>query len=92
MCKPLVEFWRLENGSLILPRSLVDTPYPDEMQSFMEQNGIRNYRLVLPANKVGVAMNQCQMSAVLRIVLDHENYPLLIHCNKGKVGRSIGCT
>lgn len=51
----------------------------------MEENGIRQIVVPIPANKEIVCMDAQTMMKALGVVLDRENYPLLIHCNKGKV-------
>jgi tyrosine-protein phosphatase SIW14 len=71
--------------------TLVGQPYPAENIAFMEANGIKRYQIPLPAHKIpGECIPREDMVKVLLILLDAKNYPLLIHCNKGK--HRTGCT
>jgi tyrosine-protein phosphatase SIW14 len=63
----------------------VPKPFPDSYIEFMESGGIRQIVVHIPANKEVVCMDSATMTKALGVILDRENYPLLIHCNKGKV-------
>jgi tyrosine-protein phosphatase SIW14 len=73
--------------------TLVPEPYPKAYVDFMGDNGIRQIRVHVPANKEVVRINAKTMLEALGVVLDKTNYPLLIHCNKGKhrTGCVVGC-
>jgi len=49
----------------------------------MTAHNIRHHIIDFPSTKVGVSNDV--MKAVMKIALDKENFPLLIHCNHGKV-------
>ena len=70
---------------LINCSTLVDGEISDPFVRFMETNNIKHYRVQLPANKGKVCMTQDLMVQALGVDLNKANYPLLIHCNKGKV-------
>jgi Tyrosine phosphatase family len=72
-----------------ISRTLVPEKYPQPNIEFMAQNGIRHFQVHIPANKGTVCVPQCQMTEALGILLDRSNHPLLIHCNKGKVGLTL---
>lgn len=56
----------------------------------MTENGINHVRIQIQANKDPfLVIHQCDMSAALGVIMDRSNYPLLIHCNKGKVRTDI---
>jgi protein tyrosine/serine phosphatase len=69
--------------------TLVPEPYPKPYLQFMDDNGIRQIRVHVPANKETVKIEATTMVQALGVVLDRSNYPLLIHCNKGK--HRTGC-
>ncbi|KAF2840609.1 protein-tyrosine phosphatase, partial [Patellaria atrata CBS 101060] len=69
--------------------TVVPEPYPDEHVQFMRENGIQHITVHIRANKEEIRIDTCQMAAALGVVLDRSNYPLLIHCNKGK--HRTGC-
>ncbi|KAK8202885.1 tyrosine phosphatase family-domain-containing protein [Phyllosticta capitalensis] len=69
--------------------TLVDGEISDPFVRFMETNNIKHYRVQLPANKGKVCMTQDLMVQALGVALNKANYPLLIHCNKGK--HRTGC-
>jgi tyrosine-protein phosphatase SIW14 len=68
----------------------VPKPFPDSYIEFMENSGIHQIVVQIPANKEVVCMDAATMMKALGVVLDRTNYPLLIHCNKGK--HRTGCT
>jgi tyrosine-protein phosphatase SIW14 len=69
--------------------TLVPEPYPQPYVSFLQENGIHQIRVHVPANKETVKIEATTMVQALGVVLDRTNYPLLIHCNKGK--HRTGC-
>jgi len=73
--------------------TLVPEPYPKPYVQFLEDNGIKQIRVHVPANKEVVKIEATTMLQALGVVLDRKNYPLLIHCNKGKhrTGCVVGC-
>ena len=67
-------------------RTLVTEEYPEPNVQFMQANDIQHYQIGIEANKDPfVTIPQTSISAALAVVLNPQNYPLLIHCNKGKV-------
>lgn len=74
-------------ASLIAFRTLVPEKYLEPNVKFMQDNGIQHFQIGIPANKDAMAVvSPCLMTVALGVVLDRRNYPLLVHCNKGKVG------
>jgi tyrosine-protein phosphatase SIW14 len=73
--------------------TLVPEPYPKPYVQFLEDNSIRQVRIHVPANKEVMRIEATTMLQALGVVLDRKNYPLLIHCNKGKhrTGCVVGC-
>jgi tyrosine-protein phosphatase SIW14 len=69
--------------------TLVPEPYPQPYVEFLKDNGINQIRIHVPANKETVKIEATTMLQALGVVLDRTNYPLLIHCNKGK--HRTGC-
>lgn len=69
--------------------TLVKEDTPEPYARFIAENGIRHYRVHIPANKGSVCISTEAMVQALMVVLDRSNYPLLIHCNKGK--HRTGC-
>lgn len=70
--------------------TLVPEPFGNEYVDFMRTNGIRQIVVPVPANKEVVCIEDATIIQALGAVLDRSNYPLLIHCNKGK--HRTGCT
>jgi tyrosine-protein phosphatase SIW14 len=52
--------------------------------SFLEENGIKHHVVDMKGTKKETIPLEL-MRHILRIVLNKENYPLLIHCNRGRV-------
>lgn len=74
---------------LILHRTLVKKDDPDlELESFVSREGIRQVIFNMKGTKKQ-AIPLETMQSILSVVLDKENYPLLIHCNHGK--HRTGC-
>jgi hypothetical protein len=69
--------------------TLVDGPYPQDYVDWISKTNIRHIKYVLPPNKGKVAVKDRDIALMLMTVLEASNYPLLIHCNKGK--HRTGC-
>jgi tyrosine-protein phosphatase SIW14 len=69
---------------LIRGSSLVKKGFPIEFQDFVKGNGIRHCIIDMQGTKK-VDIPEIMMQSIMKIVLDQDNYPLLIHCNHGKV-------
>ena len=65
--------------------TLVSQPIPSGYAEFMNDHDIRHLQMPVPANKECISMSQKDMNEILDVVLEAANYPLLVHCNKGKV-------
>ena len=66
--------------------TLVKTPHSEEFLDYVEEKGVEHFRIVIPAHKTPFSIIPIEtLLQTLRIILNHANYPLLIHCNKGKV-------
>lgn len=73
---------------------LIPEPYPQENQQFVEENNIRFHQIPISGNKEPfVNIPQAGITEILKVVLNPENHPLLIHCNRGKhrTGCLVGC-
>ena len=56
----------------------------------MRQNGIKHHKIHILANKDGAVYTKDEtVNEVVKRMLDKENSPILIHCNKGK--HRTGC-
>ena len=55
----------------------------------MRHLGIKHYRILVLANKVKVRTSPKVVEEILKIVLDRRSHPVMVHCNKGKVGFSM---
>ena len=55
----------------------------------MAKNKIRHHNIVLtpnkPDDKKPRKMEVERVTEIVKLMLDRSNYPILIHCNKGKV-------
>jgi tyrosine-protein phosphatase SIW14 len=67
-----------------LCRSLVNRDFSPEFRDFMKFSGIRHCTIEMEGTKK-VAIPDAVMKSILKVVLNQENHPLLIHCNHGKV-------
>uniref|UniRef100_A0A060T8Y7 diphosphoinositol-polyphosphate diphosphatase n=1 Tax=Blastobotrys adeninivorans TaxID=409370 RepID=A0A060T8Y7_BLAAD len=86
------EFLRSLNLKSVLV--LIPEPYPEENVRFVEENGIRFFQVGMPGNKEPfINVSHETITRALEIVLNPENHPLLIHCNRGKhrTGCLVGC-
>ncbi|KAF7946623.1 hypothetical protein EAE96_009618 [Botrytis aclada] len=68
--------------------TLVKKDFSPEFLAFMEAHGIRHYVIDMQGTKK-VDIPEHIMNQIMRISLDKENHPLLIHCNHGK--HRTGC-
>jgi tyrosine-protein phosphatase SIW14 len=73
---------------LILRSSLVDKDFPADFKAFMKANGIRHCVIEMQGTKK-VQIPDAVMNSIMDVVLNKENHPLLIHCNHGKVRRTV---
>lgn len=68
--------------------TLVQKDFPQGYEEFIQKNGLRHCVFDMKGTKKQ-AIPIKTMKAILRIVLDRRNHPLLIHCNHGKVSYSL---
>ncbi|KAL4906478.1 hypothetical protein BDW74DRAFT_133044 [Aspergillus multicolor] len=74
--------------------TLVEEPFTQSHESFLKESGITHHRIPFIANKdPAVKTPDCVVNAILRLMLNKANHPILIHCNKGKhrTGCVTGC-
>lgn len=77
----------LELKSII---TLVPEPLPLSYANFISSNGIIHHHIPILANKDENKYTDANtVNTIMELLLDHENYPVLIHCNKGK--HRTGC-
>lgn len=68
--------------------------YPQANKKFLTDSGIKLLHFGMNGNKEPfVDIPEDKVCAALRVLLDPTNYPILIHCNKGKhrTGCIVGC-
>ena len=71
---------------LIEASTLVKTPHSEDFLEYVEEDGIEHFRIIVPAHKNPSSLIPIEtLLETLKIILNRANYPLLIHCNKGKV-------
>lgn len=71
---------------LIMTSTLVKTPHSEDFLEYVEKEGIEHFRIIVPAHKNPSSIITIDtLLETLKIILNRSNYPLLIHCNKGKV-------
>ncbi|ESZ97077.1 hypothetical protein SBOR_2507 [Sclerotinia borealis F-4128] len=68
--------------------TLVKKEYPPGFLAFVKAQGIRHFVIEMQGTKK-VDIPEHTMNQIMRISLDKENHPLLIHCNHGK--HRTGC-
>ncbi|KAJ9138600.1 Tyrosine phosphatase [Pleurostoma richardsiae] len=68
--------------------TLVQKDFPETYEPFLKANGIKHYVFDMKGTKKE-EIPMKTMKAILRLVLDRQNHPLLIHCNHGK--HRTGC-
>ena len=85
-----VHFERLADLELKTIVTLVPEDLPFEYANFISSNGITHHHIPILANKnPDVFTDEKTVNQVLGVMLDPSNYPMLIHCNKGK--HRTGC-
>jgi len=83
-------FEQLESLSLKTIITLVCEELPLDYCNFISSCGIVHHQIPIPANKnPDIYTEAAVVHEVLEIMLDPSNYPLLVHCNKGK--HRTGC-
>ncbi|CAH2352885.1 inositol phosphatase Siw14p [[Candida] railenensis] len=69
---------------------LIPEDYPLLHQKFLEEQGIKLFQLGMSGNKEPfVKISSELITDAIKIVIDPENQPILIHCNRGK--HRTGC-
>ncbi|CCG23176.1 Siw14 protein phosphatase [Candida orthopsilosis Co 90-125] len=69
---------------------LIPEEYPELQQKFFETNNVKLFQLGMSGNKEPfVKISSDLITQAIKIVLDPENQPILIHCNRGK--HRTGC-
>lgn len=84
----------LKNLALKSILCLIPEEYPVENGKFNEINNIKMFQIGLSGNKEPfVKIKPELVTEALKIVLNPENQPILIHCNRGKhrTGCVVGC-
>lgn len=82
---------RLKLKSILV---LIPEEYPAENMKFMEETGIKLFQVGMSGNKEPfVNIPSDLLTKALEVVLNPENHPILIHCNRGKhrTGCLVGC-
>jgi len=70
--------------------TLVPEDIPLDYQAFMRTDGIKHHQIHILANKnPDLCTEDKIVNSVIKLMLDPENHPILIHCNKGK--HRTGC-
>jgi hypothetical protein len=64
--------------------TLVQKDFPEGYHSFISKNGIKHHVFDMKGTKKQ-AIPIKTMKSILRLVLDRQNHPLLMHCNHGRV-------
>ena len=83
-------FERLADLELKTIVTLVPEPLGFEYENFISSNGIIHHHIPILANKDPKVFSTAEtVQKVLNLMLDPANYPMLIHCNKGK--HRTGC-
>ena len=72
--------------TLFSTSTLVKTPFDFPTLDFFKESGIKNYRIPVPGHKDGQMIVMKDIAQIMRIMTNPCNQPMLIHCNKGKVG------
>lgn len=82
---------RLKLKSILV---LIPEEYPPENEEFLKRSGIKLFQVGMSGNKEPfVNIPSGLLTKALEVVLNPENQPILIHCNRGKhrTGCLIGC-
>lgn len=75
---------------LIMTSTLVKTPHSEEFLEYVEDEGIEHFRIIIPAHKKPSSIIPIDtLLETLKIIINRSNYPLMIHCNKGKVQSNL---
>lgn len=83
-------FEHLQDLDLKTVITLVPEKLPLEYANFISTNGIRHHQIPILANKdEKVYTPETTVNEILSLMLDPHNYPMLLHCNKGK--HRTGC-
>ncbi|KIW71454.1 hypothetical protein PV04_03619 [Phialophora macrospora] len=83
-------FLELEKLNLKTIVTLVPQPLPEDYKRYLARNNITHYHIPILANKdPEIYTPDAVVYKVLELMLDSSNYPMLIHCNKGK--HRTGC-
>ncbi|ETI23168.1 hypothetical protein G647_04965 [Cladophialophora carrionii CBS 160.54] len=83
-------FLELEKLSLKTIVTLVPQALSEDYKRYMTRNHITHYHIPILANKdPEIYTPDAVVYQVLELMLDSSNYPMLIHCNKGK--HRTGC-
>lgn len=64
--------------------TLVDKDIPQTFIPFMQANSIQHHKIALQGTKKET-VPVSTMAAILQVVHDERNHPMLIHCNQGRV-------
>lgn len=82
---PFLQKLRLRSVLCLIPEE-----YPQSHEEFFEQEGIRLFQLGMAGNKEPfVKISADLVTEAMKILLNPENHPILIHCNRGK--HRTGC-
>ncbi|KAL2941486.1 Tyrosine-protein phosphatase DSP3 [Bienertia sinuspersici] len=86
-----VNFSFLETLNLKSIIYLCTEPYPEEHLKFLESQNIRLFQFGIEGTKETIPEDV--IYEALRILIDVRNYPILIHCKRGKhrTGCLVGC-
>ena len=83
-------FVELEKLNLKTIVTLVPQDLPEAYSKFIAENNITHYHIPILANKdPEIYTSDDVICKVLELMLDSSNYPMLVHCNKGK--HRTGC-
>jgi len=86
----IAHFEKLEDLDLKTIITFVPEPLPFAYGNFISTNGIVHHQIPILANKnPDVYTDAATVHRILELMLDANNYPMLIHCNKGK--HRTGC-
>jgi len=66
----------------------VQKDFPEDYHGFIQSNGINHAVFDMKGTKKE-EIPVSTMQSILRVVLDRQNHPLLIHCNHGKVSAPL---
>lgn len=82
---PFLKKLRLRSVLCLIPEE-----YPESHEEFFHQEGIRLFQLGMAGNKEPfVKISADLVTEAMKVLLNPENHPILIHCNRGK--HRTGC-